>query len=191
MKPPASLRHSLASPAGEPVHSLRKSTATWDEAPTVKKGRRRHSPLHTGGARRGSHHKICGESTRDLVDAILEMRVDPGQQLVAGQLAGASTGAPATAATAAETHPKCGPAGESTWPRGLSPAAGRHAAGRPAGAAGAPRCGRSNGRSNGRPQQATASLAPPPAARSAQAGCGVTAASCSGGSLTARFPGTR
>ena len=78
-------------------------------------------PLPTGGARRGSQHKICGESTRDLVDAILQMRVDPGQQLVAGQPAGASTGAPATAATAAETHPKRGPAGESTGPAAFLP----------------------------------------------------------------------
>ena len=77
------------------------ASLAWDEAPTVKKGRRRHSPLPTGGARRGSHHKFCGESTRDLADAILQMRVHPGQQLVAGQPAGASAGAPATAATAA------------------------------------------------------------------------------------------
>ena len=68
---------------------------------------------------------VCDESPRALVDAILAMRVDPGQQRVAGKLTGASTSGPATAAGAAKTRNKCGPAGESAGPATfLQPLAG-------------------------------------------------------------------
>ena len=102
-------------------HNSRHSTADWDEAPTVKKGRSRLDHLHAGGRRRGPHGTVCGESPKELVDAILAMRVDPGRPPVAGKLAGASTSTPATKDHAAELHCQRGPAGASAGPASRHP----------------------------------------------------------------------
>ena len=97
-------------------YNPRHSTADWDEAPTVKKGRRRLDPHHAGGSSRGPLGKVCGSSPKELVDAILAMRVDPGQPSVAGKLAGASTSSPATKDQAAELYCQRGPTGASAGP---------------------------------------------------------------------------